>query len=103
MVMKKLYIDDIRTPKFKGYDVVRTSFEAVKYLEENGCPNLISFDHDLGGDDNAMIVIHWMINKDMDKNGMFIPRGFEYNVHSANPVGKKNIEGLLGQYLRFKR
>ena len=101
--MKKLYIDDLRNPKSDGFDVVRTSSEAIRYMEENGCPDYISFDHDLGGEDTAMIVVHWMIDRDMDMGGLFISDDFEFHVHSANPVGVKNIEGLLGQYLRFKK
>lgn len=98
----KLYIDDIRVPATEGWDIVRTSSEAVEYLKLNGCPRFISFDHDLGGDDTAMIVVHWMVDKDLDDNGNFIPKDFDFNVHSANPVGVKNIVGLLGQYLRVK-
>jgi hypothetical protein len=51
-----LYIDDIRNPNYDAV-VVRTSKEAISYVKENGCPNFISFDHDLGGDDTAMIYL----------------------------------------------
>jgi hypothetical protein len=44
---KKLYIDDLRTPKTPGpWDIVRTSGEAIDYVKEHGCPEYISFDHD---------------------------------------------------------
>jgi hypothetical protein len=46
--MKKLYLDDIRTPKTKGWDIVRSYDEFVKWIEENGLPDKLSFDHDLG-------------------------------------------------------
>lgn len=100
--MRKLYIDDIRNPKFDGFEIVRTSAEAISYMEENGCPGFISFDHDLGGDDTAMIVVHWMIETDLDEKGLFIPSSLEFHVHSANPVGARNINGLLGQYLKLR-
>lgn len=64
---------------------------------------MISFDHDLGDDDTAMIFVKWLIDYDLDNNGKIIPENFSYNVHSANPVGKENIEGLLQSYLNFKK
>lgn len=97
----RLYIDDIRTPKTDNWEIVRTSQEAIIFMAENGCSNYISFDHDLGGDDTSMKVVHWMIEKDLEE-GNFIPDNFEFNVHSANPVGVKNIEGLLNNYLQFR-
>jgi hypothetical protein len=63
------------------------------------CPEFISFDHDLGGEDTAMIVVNWMIEKDLDNPG-FIPANFDFIVHSANPIGKQNIQGKLSSYLK---
>jgi hypothetical protein len=99
----KLYIDDIRTPKGNGYIIVRSSESAKEFMENNGCPEYISFDHDLGGDDTAMIVVKWMVEKDLNSNGNFIPDDFRYNVHSANPVGAANIEGYLKSYLKTRK
>lgn len=57
-----LYLDDFRDPRDSGYYlnnpiyetlewvVVRNYDEFVKCVEENGVPEVISFDHDLGGD-----------------------------------------------------
>lgn len=45
--MKKLFLDDVRQPKELGWDVVRTYDAFVKYLDDNGCPDVVSFDHDL--------------------------------------------------------
>jgi len=97
-----LYIDDIRMPKEFGYDIVRTSRAAVTYMKREGCPRYISFDHDLGGEDNSMIIVRWMVETDMEKDGKFIPENFEWFVHSANPVGVENINGLLKGYLTFR-
>ena len=97
-----LYIDDERFPKTKkDWDIVRTSDEAINYITQNGCPSYISFDHDLGGDDTAMAVVKWLVEKDLDCKG-FIPLDFEFNVHSANPVGAANIKGYLNAYLRTR-
>jgi len=56
-------------------------------------------DHDLGGDDTAMRVVNWMIEKDMDKPG-WIPEPFNWDVHSANPVGKENLNSKLRCYMK---
>ena len=98
--MRTLYIDDIRTPDFEVDYIARTSREAIDYIVRYGCPNFISFDHDLGGDDTALEVVKMMINLDLDLEHEFIPDDFTFYVHSANPVGKANIEGYLNAYLR---
>jgi hypothetical protein len=99
----KMYIDDIRTPNGEFDIIVRSSKEAVDYMNENTCPNFISFDHDLGGEDTSMIIIKYMVERDLDENKMFIPKDFTWNVHSANPVGAANIEGYLRSYLKSRR
>ncbi len=67
MKNNKLFLDDIRIPKDaitlipssfnkfyweNDWDVVRNYDEFIQYLEVNGAPEFISFDHDLG--DTAM-------------------------------------------------
>lgn len=98
----KVYIDDIRIPKGKFDKILRSSKEAIRFFEGNGCPNFISFDHDLGADDTAMKIVKFLVEKDINSNGKFIPKDFEYNVHSANPVGKSNLLGYLKCYLKQK-
>lgn len=98
----KLFIDDLRTPPSASWYVARNSDQAIRTLLSLGCPSEISFDHDLGGEDTAMKVVHWLIDQDMNNQGQFIPPDFQYLVHSANPVGKANIEGLLSGYLKHK-
>lgn len=114
--MKKLFIDDLRTicdvyhcSETNDFDIARDFTSAIEYMQRNGCPKFISFDHDLGleCDSNGVelsgfAVVKWMVEKDLDSNGTFIPVGFTYYVHSANPQGKENIRGLLDNYLRFR-
>ena len=57
---KALFLDDIRMPKdvyeyikndiylSLNWDMVRTYNDFVQYITDNGLPNIISFDHDLG-------------------------------------------------------
>lgn len=94
-----MYIDDIRVPKNQFDIITRSSKETIEYMVRYGCPNFISFDFDLGGEDTSMIIVKWLIEMDLDMCGDFIPYDFEFNVHSANPVGGANIEGYLNSYL----
>lgn len=89
--MKKLFIDDLRNPPADGYVVVRTSEEANVWLAENGIPDVISFDHDLGGDDTTISVIRFIYDLILNEKTNF-PEGFTCIVHSANPVGAQNIQ-----------
>lgn len=102
MVMD-LYIDDERNPKSEGWDIVRSYDEAIHYMRKNGCPKYISFDHDLGyNTPTGKDIAKWMVERDLNDKGKFIPQDFEFNVHSANPVGAKNIAGLLKNYLEVR-
>ena len=92
--MRKLYLDDIRIPKTKGWDVVRSYDEFIKWIDENGLPDKVSFDHDLGeeGTKTGYDCAKWMVNYCIKNHLPYLP---EYNTHSANPVGKANIESYL--------
>ena len=96
-----LYLDDVR-PIPDGYVAARCSLSAITIMVEKGCPSFISFDHDLGEQDTGMVVVNWMINRDLNKGGTFIPKDFDFAVHSANPCGAANIEGKLRQYLKVR-
>ena len=119
--MYNLFIDDqiddinldtgiaIRDPKVidptRQYVAVKTVKEAIDYINQHGCPQFISFDHDLGLDENGKIMetpelAHWLVNQDLDRPG-FIPDGFQYQVHSANVNAKANLS-ILGNYLKFR-
>lgn len=98
-----LFIDDERFPPSNGqtWHVVRSTAEAIEYVSKKGVPDLISFDHDLGGEDTAIKFVHWLIDRDLERPG-FIGRNFRFIIHSQNPVGASNIEKLLSGYLRFR-
>lgn len=68
-----------------------------------GCPTFISFDHDLGPDEKTGYdLAKWLVERDLDSNGAFIPATFEFYVHSQNPVGAANIRNYLQRYLEYK-
>lgn len=94
--MYKMFIDDIRNPPSNDYVVVRSSNEALTYIKKNGMPSFISFDHDLGGDDTTMVFLRKLV--DCVWNGDDIPPDFI--VHSANPVGSKNIVSFMDSWKR---
>ena len=113
--MKKLFLDDLRIPKdaiglvvsnlnqfywANDWDVVINYDEFVSYITKNGLPDFISFDHDLadehyiGTDTNEKTgfeAAKWLVDWCFD-NKKSLP---DFVVHSANPVGKLNIESYL--------
>jgi len=105
MTNKAMYLDDIRNPTTdKNWVVVRSTAEAVEFVFNNHkMTKFASFDHDLGGEDTAILFIKWLIDYDLDNDGTIIDLDFSWNVHSANPVGSNNINGLLKNYMNFKR
>ena len=103
----KLYLDDIRTPKDDDFIIVRSFQEAVKFVQQNGIPNYISFDHDLGCDEIGNILksgydfAKWLVDMDIENIHKF-PNNFTFDIHRANPIGKNNIKSILNNYLLFK-
>lgn len=105
--MTKLYLDDLRPLPDDSYILARSFSKAIEYVKQNGIPNFISFDHDLGVDKNDNLLptgydfAKWLVEMDMDNIYKF-PADFDFFVHSANPVGKTNIETYLNNYLKIK-
>ena len=114
--MKQLWLDDIRIPPSYDWLWVRTYEQFVEAIEDLGCPDMISFDHDLGakvpvwwhredgGYDKEIMneqtgydCAKWLVDYCMD-NKTKLP---SFKVHSANPVGKENIEKLLNNFMKI--
>lgn len=113
-----LWLDDIRSPftpafilqyapdfyyeKAEGtHEVVwvKNFTEFVEWIEGNGLPDEIGFDHDLGNDpmsgyDAAKWLVDYCIQNDVDPP--------DYFIQSANPVGAENINGLLENFKKFR-
>lgn len=88
------------------YIGVTTVAAAIELIESQGCPDFISFDHDLGLDANGTPMetpplAHWLVEKDLDCPG-FIPEHFSYQVHSANIYAKNNLS-ILENYLKSRK
>lgn len=124
--MKKLlWLDDLRNP-FEGdwlsYSPIEKPFdciwvksynEFVDWINQNGLPEAICFDHDLGmevalearakgmskrksrllkkEEKTGYDCTKWLVEYCLD-NKLKLPL---YNIQSANPVGKENINGLM--------
>lgn len=90
----KIWVDDIRIPPDDTWKWYKTSFDAIRCLQ--GCRHfrksidLMSLDHDLGGDDTSRPIVMWMCEND------FWP--VEVVVHSANPTGIDWLEGMIERY-----
>ena len=127
-----LFLDDVRIPYETGnyiypvelrsmyrlldWVIVRNYNQFVQIIKNNGLPNVISFDHDLGEDEAESLrsegfskrkarehkktvmsgydCAKWLCDYCLE-NGLPIP---EYYCHSMNPTGKENILSLLNNY-----
>lgn len=73
----------------------RTQTEFENYIKENGLPDLISFDNDLGiGNVEGYDCAKWLVNYCLDNNTA-LPQWY---VHSANPVARENISKLFENF-----
>jgi hypothetical protein len=131
-----LFLDDIRVPldcctymmnpdfyQNNEFVIVRDYNEFTNYIETNGLPDIISFDHDLADshytpeylwDDyekskawqDAQVhtektgydCAKWLIDYCIENN-LNCP---EYTCHSMNPVGKDNIMGVLDNFKKYQ-
>ena len=128
-----IWLDDVRDPLTNdwlvfspiGRDVnvvwVKSYYDFTTWIEKNGLPDAICFDHDLGEDvaierikkglskrqarilkkesKSGMDCAKWLVNYCLD-NDKPLPK---YAVHSANPAGAENIEGLFLSFLKNGR
>jgi len=91
----KLWIDDIRIAP-NDWHWVKTSEEAIAAFIYNTITE-VSFDHDLGGEDTGYKVAEYI---EFAAQFGFQPR-IKWQVHSANPVGRKRIAAAMNSAERF--
>jgi hypothetical protein len=119
----KLYLDDIRTPLDKEWEVVRTFEELVKHIQQVGLENydVISLDHDLGDSAIQEYILNGSPNYTLDYNNILEKTGMDcarflvaesmstsiplpqIYVHSANPIGSANMMGYVNNYLKNQK
>ncbi len=93
----------------------------TNWILANGLPDAICFDHDLGRDEQndkiaggmskrqakqerrgtptGMDCAKWLVEYCLDKK-LPLPK---YNIQSANPAGKENIDGLLKSFIKHQQ
>jgi len=121
-----LFLDDIRAVAdvkwcnlpAQNYVIVRNYDQFVDYITKHGLPIYITFDHDLGfehyprGAQTGKEVIEY--DKYTEKTGYHCARWLvdycitndvklpQWNVHSMNVVGRKNIISLFASFQRHQ-
>jgi hypothetical protein len=129
---KLLFLDDYRDPidcaKYmyitgvdcrvyhKNWSIVRSYGQFIEWINQNGLPDLISFDHDLGDvtqlkeqldtkewldiennyEYTGMDCAKWLVDYCLD-NDLKCP---DFIVHSSNPAGAENIKSLLNSFIK---
>lgn len=97
--MFKLWLDDIRPAPGGDWIVAKTYTQFVEIITTKGVPDFVSFDHDLGFESdgtekNGYDCAKWLVDQGIELAG--------WNVHSANPIGRANIDKLLKRHKQFK-
>jgi hypothetical protein len=127
--MKKLFLDDVRLPHHcvvykkesvyldSDWDIVRSYEEFKDYIQLNGLPDLISFDHDLADEHyNPLMYTDGGYNdlyKDFkEKTGLDCAKWLvdylidnkmsmcSFLIHSMNPAGGSNISSYLNNFIK---
>lgn len=112
-----VWLDDCRDPFARGATWIQeyspivnpmtvvwlTSYKAfTNWVETNGLPGAICFDHDLGeeGDNEktGFDCAKWLVNYCINNN-LILPL---YGIQSSNPVGKENIDSYLKNFIKMQ-
>ena len=102
-----LWVDDIRDPHKWLNNTLQDSSniiwvkdykEFVEYIINNGLPDSISFDHDLGLGKSGYDCAKYLVDYALDNNIKRLPK---CACHSANPVGHDNILGIINSFNKF--
>ena len=102
MNKKLLWLDDFRKPDdyVKGDYIiswVKNYAEFCLFINENGLPDIVCFDHDLGEEKSGYDCAKFLVGYCQEYN-LDIP---EYDIQSSNTVGKDNIRSLMDSWHRF--
>lgn len=101
----RIYLDDERNPKVEKFDYISRDYDRfIKLIDDlnyfDASISYISFDHDLGIGNNGYDCAKFLVNYDIKHK--VLSKDFKFNVHSANPIGAKNIQCYLDNYLRSR-
>jgi hypothetical protein len=98
----KIYLDDIRNAPDDTWTVCRTAEEASDLLKLMGeAVEEMSFDHDLGYERTTGYDLACWMERDASE-GRWDRVPPKLQVHSANPVGRKNIQAAIDSIERMR-
>jgi len=97
-----LFVDDLRWPPTDQRDrttIARSYKEAIDLLSQHQFEE-VSLDHDIasfvgGKEKTGYDIALWLAERRV--NGQYVPPIIK--CHSANPVGRRNIEAVVSRYL----
>lgn len=98
-----IFLDDIREPPDDGHTWIlsRTTNEAYMIMRAayvSGYAIHLSLDHDLGEDEPTGYDLVKMIERDvLVDQDMY---NITFNIHSANPVGRANMQRAIDQIIQ---
>jgi hypothetical protein len=96
-----MMIDDERFPAtFGNFFIVRNQMQLERFLKEFGFPQFISFDHDLGKHETITNLLNMLTDKLIEMNK--VPDGFDYYIHSQNPIGRDKLESFMHDLIAGK-
>ena len=100
--MKKIWLDDLRTPPDASWLWAKTAPEAVDHLA-NGRVERISLNHDLGNDTEGTgyTVASWL--EECGAQGLWELVPSTILVHSANPVGIQKMLAAIRSIDRLRQ
>ena len=118
-----LFLDDERMPvdvtwapwevreKYRNEEwvIARSYGDAMVEVLNRGFPKFVSFDHDLGQKYSGFDFAKQLVENDIisgnreSRQSYRFSTDFGFYVHSQNPIGKANIEGLLNNYMEFRK
>ena len=92
----RVWLDDVREMP-KGFDLWVKNPNHMMSLIHSGVVTYISFDHDLGTNKTGYDVAKCI--EQLSYDGFITSIGWD--IHSANPVGRKNIQMAMESAKRF--
>ncbi len=87
-------------PSLRDFTITKTAEEAIELVKKQGLPKFIAFDHDLGKGLNGYEFAKWICLCAQTESYGKLPKGFSFEVHSANIIGAENIQFLMDNILK---
>jgi hypothetical protein len=98
----KIWLDDVR-PAPEGWTWVKSALDVIGHLQIDHVEE-VSLDHDLGLDFLPGIYVLEWVEYELAIHGLEarIKSLPVFHIHSANPVGRKNMEAAIASIERMR-